>query len=155
MIVALAAVRRGFSGSAQYWPTKLGEVLKLNQLNPPLNVTLIAEEHTEHYTARRLRIDRLQPRSDAGSGGSECEEPIGSATAPLPPSREVMQLHYTQWPNYGVPAATEGIISLLEATASHLGARPTPSALLTGGLGLHAAGARGNLPRSAPAPVEL
>jgi protein tyrosine phosphatase len=90
VVVALANVQPGFSGSARYWPQAVGNAATTRGSDPELVVTLISEEAGPHFTTRRLRLSQS----------------IGNA-------RDVLQLHYTNWPNYGTPENTNDVAMLL------------------------------------------
>ena len=148
MVVALAKVQTGFSGSARYWPERAGTPPTAVAGYPELSVTLLEEQHTSYYTIRRLLLSStglrapsalLAHRNPAAAGppvappGGIAGHAAGTATA-----REVVQLHYTKWPNYGVPADTEGVVQLL-AAASAEQARLSPDSPIwvhcSGGVG--------------------
>jgi protein tyrosine phosphatase len=95
LVVGLAKVQRGYSGSAQYWPTAVGAVIVAPGSVPPLEITLLAEEPGPHFTTRRLLLAQA-----GGAAGS---------------SRELTHLHYDRWPNYGVPESTQDVRMLLRA----------------------------------------
>jgi hypothetical protein len=64
VVVALAKVQPGFSGSARYWPDVTGQKDAVNGC-PDLTVSLLSEEQGPHFTTRRLLIER-----DAVGGSS-------------------------------------------------------------------------------------
>ena len=120
-IVALADVQSGFSGSARYWPQTIGVDSTVCGFYPKLSMTLLSEEKGDHFTTRRLRLSQA---------GSE--------------TRDVLQLHYTSWPNYGVPKSTKGVAMLLRTVETLESARlardvtePAPPLLVhcSGGVG--------------------
>lgn len=130
VIVALAKVQPGFSGSARYWPEVVGQPVVATGW-PRLSITLLSEEkRTTHFTTRRLQLDLA----------GVADTPTSGAT-----SRVVTQLHYDRWPNYGVPQTPDDVAALLRAveamesarlartdaepvpaTAAELSAQPTP-----------------------------
>ena len=89
-VVALADVQPGFSGSARYWPQRIGMDSMACNFDPKLSVRLLSEEIGPHFTTRRLRLSQAEGKT-----------------------REVLQLHHTVWPNYGVPTSTVDVGMLL------------------------------------------
>ena len=82
VIVGLAKVQRGFSGSARYWPEAVGSTVPARGW-PELTVTLLAEDAGPHFTTRRLQLIHTPT-----GGGADAST-----------TREVTQLHYDRWPN--------------------------------------------------------
>ena len=117
VIVGLAKVQRGFSGSARYWPEAVGSTVPARGW-PELTVTLLAEDAGPHFTTRRLQLVHTPP-----GGGADAST-----------TREVTQLHYDRWPNYGVPDNAVDMAMLLRCVeeiearrlASPAGASPAP-----------------------------
>lgn len=94
VVVALAKVQTGFSGSARYWPETAEQSLVATGW-PALTVRLTFEEKNVHFTTRRLQL--------------ELNSEEGTTT------REVTQFHYDRWPNYGVPDEPDGVVALVRA----------------------------------------
>lgn len=135
VIVALAKVQPGFSGSARYWPESPGQVVVATGL-PSLTVRLLSKEKGAHFTTRRLQLE-LSSEKDSGTA-----------------TRKVTHFHYDRWPNYGVPEVPDDVSALLRAvegleskkvvreeetgpTAVELAARPPPPVWVhcSGGVG--------------------
>ena len=104
VVVALAKVQHGFSGSARYWPETAGQALVATGW-PALTVRLLSEEKGPHFTTRRFQLD-LSSETDAGTA-----------------TREVTHFHYDRWPNYGVPDVPDDVAALLRAVETLESAR--------------------------------
>ncbi|KAI5640307.1 protein-tyrosine phosphatase domain-containing protein [Phthorimaea operculella] len=75
-----------------YWPNEIGEAHKLELTDVKLSVEQISEEDCNYYTTRLFKIVDL-----------ESEE-----------SREVIQFHYTTWPDFGVPSSPVAFLEFLK-----------------------------------------
>lgn len=84
-------VERGWIKCHQYWPTKLNELTIHNDVK--LSTVLIDEEQTEHYVTRKINL------SDLITGQS----------------REILQFHYTSWPDFGLPESPSSFLQFLFA----------------------------------------
>jgi Protein-tyrosine phosphatase len=90
VIVGLAKVQKGFSGSSPYWPTgAVGAAVTFDEFT-----IVLVEEH-------EVSSDVVQRKLTLSNGSGE--------------TRSVLHLHYQSWPNYGVPATTDGLRLLLRA----------------------------------------
>jgi tyrosine-protein phosphatase non-receptor type 1 len=90
VIVGLAKVQKGFSGSAPYWPTgSVGASVAFDEF------TIVLQEETE------LSTDVVQRRLIVSNSSGEL--------------RPMLHLHYQSWPNYGVPGTTDGLRVMLNA----------------------------------------
>lgn len=49
---------------------------------------------------------------------------------PFEPMREITQLHYSQWPDFGAPASPTALLSLVEQVNKYIRGSATPSALV-------------------------
>ena len=83
-------VERGYVKCHQYWPEREGEELKFDV---ELKVKLESEEHREHYIIRKCLL------TDEQSGQS----------------RQVIQFHYTSWPDFGLPQSRSSFLEYLIA----------------------------------------
>ena len=104
VVVALAKVQPGFSGSARYWPETAAQGLVATGW-PALTVRLISEDKGPHFITRRFQLD-LSSETDAGTT-----------------TREVTHFQYDRWPNYGVPDAPDDVAALLRAVETLESAR--------------------------------
>ncbi|XP_049885300.1 tyrosine-protein phosphatase non-receptor type 61F-like isoform X2 [Pectinophora gossypiella] len=75
-----------------YWPHGIGEAHKLVLSDVKLTVEQINEEDCNYYTTRLFKIHDM-----------ETEE-----------SREVIQFHYTTWPDFGVPSSPVAFLEFLK-----------------------------------------
>ncbi|XP_017844190.1 tyrosine-protein phosphatase non-receptor type 61F isoform X3 [Drosophila busckii] len=75
-----------------YWPDKLGaeHALKLNTVK--LCVELIKCETYQNYVRRWFKLTDLETQT----------------------SREVMQFHYTTWPDFGIPSSPDAFLKFLQ-----------------------------------------
>jgi tyrosine-protein phosphatase non-receptor type 1 len=87
-------VERGAVKCHQYWPDLPGDVMQLDDVN--LRVSLISEIEKEHYVVRKCLL------TDDLSGES----------------REVLQFHYTAWPDFGLPESPASFLEFLFAVRS-------------------------------------
>jgi len=97
VIVALAKVKRGFSGSSRYWPKEPGETIAVTG-TPALSITLLSEEPAAGFT----RFSRRELRLSHSDGTS----------------REITHLQSERWPNFGVPDDPDDIAALLRTVES-------------------------------------
>jgi protein tyrosine phosphatase len=116
VVVALAKVQAGFSGSARYWPEAAGQRMVATGW-PELSVTLLSEENGPHFTTRHLQLELSQA---AAAGDADAAAPSSSSSAT---TREVTHFHYDRWPNYGVPEAPDDVAALLRAVEEMESAR--------------------------------
>lgn len=92
VIVGLAKVQPGFSGSSLYWPTAAGSG---------------SAKYDE------FRVD-LKEETNLSADVVRRDLDIVDTSTPEPhASRRVRHLHYSSWPNYSVPASTAGIRIIL------------------------------------------
>ncbi|XP_034839382.1 tyrosine-protein phosphatase non-receptor type 61F-like isoform X1 [Maniola hyperantus] len=79
-----------------YWPHGIGEEEKFILSDVKLTVEQISEEDCSYYTTRVFRIFDME----------SCE------------SREVVQFHYTTWPDFGVPSSPVAFLEFLKKVRS-------------------------------------
>mmetsp|Transcript_28022 Transcript_28022/g.78378 ORF Transcript_28022/g.78378 Transcript_28022/m.78378 type:complete len:332 (-) Transcript_28022:82-1077(-) len=81
----------------RYWPSQVGETMATDR---GLSITLLSEKlhPCQHICVRVLQLKFTVP----GGGGTR--------------QRNVTHLHYTEWPDYGLPSSTEGIRILVHLT---------------------------------------
>ena len=84
-------VERGYVKCHQYWPSNLKELNILDDVK--LSTELIDEEETEHYVIRKIIL------TDLSSGQK----------------REILQFHYTSWPDFGLPESPSSFLQFLFA----------------------------------------
>ena len=84
-------VERGYVKCHQYWPSMLKELNILDEVK--LSTELIDEEETEHYVIRKIIL------TDLSSGQK----------------REILQFHYTSWPDFGLPESPSSFLQFLFA----------------------------------------
>ncbi|KAI8431201.1 hypothetical protein MSG28_001239 [Choristoneura fumiferana] len=75
-----------------YWPRAVGEESRLNLAAVKLTVEQISEEDFSYYSTRVFRI-------------------VDTETSE---SREVIQFHYTTWPDFGVPSSPVAFLEFLK-----------------------------------------
>jgi hypothetical protein len=101
-IVALAAVQRGFSGSARYFPTAAAPV----SVHGEFTVRLVEErELSPDIALRTLDVTRAGDAAAAPGAGAAAD---GSED-----TLRVAHLHYQSFPNYGVPKVPDGLRLLI------------------------------------------
>lgn len=106
LIVMLTRFREKGSLKAQpYWPKDASEVL---DFGGPLEVALLTQKCLPGVTISTLRL----------AWKKDCELPAGLPNEP--DGRVVYHLHYTEWPDFGVPRSTRGIRSLVSYTNLYL-----------------------------------
>ncbi|KAL0902107.1 hypothetical protein ABMA27_000056 [Loxostege sticticalis] len=79
-----------------YWPQGVGEQHKMTLVDVKLTVEQISEEDCSYYSTRVFRIFDME--------SSE--------------SREVIQFHYTTWPDFGVPSSPVAFLEFLKKVRS-------------------------------------
>ncbi|XP_052746619.1 tyrosine-protein phosphatase non-receptor type 61F isoform X2 [Bicyclus anynana] len=79
-----------------YWPHGIGEEEKFVLVDVQLTIEQISEEDCSYYTTRVFRIHDME------SGES----------------REVVQFHYTTWPDFGVPSSPVAFLEFLKKVRS-------------------------------------
>ncbi|XP_020606376.1 receptor-type tyrosine-protein phosphatase alpha-like [Orbicella faveolata] len=80
---------RGRHKCAMYWPSKQAK----NEVHGPLVVTYLDEEAFAHYTVRRFEVKPVDHCSHYSQDATEDE------VKPM----EVLQYHFTGWPDHGAP----------------------------------------------------
>lgn len=75
---------------SQYWPMKVGSVMKLEDVG--LSVEYVEHEDYSHYLTRTLKV------TDTESGVS----------------KNIIQFHYTTWPDFGVPESPTLFLEFLK-----------------------------------------
>lgn len=92
VIVNLARLEKGFSGSSLYWPTK--EKISFGDFEILLLDEKPSDSIVQDVVIRTLELkNKQQPNS---------------------PSHRILQLHYIGWPNYGVPSTSLPLIKLIQ-----------------------------------------
>ncbi|CAH1099129.1 unnamed protein product [Psylliodes chrysocephalus] len=75
----------------QYWPSKIGPDYKMQLEDVGLSVEYIEQKDHSYYLTRLLRL------TDTESGNS----------------RDILQFHYTTWPDFGVPSSPTAFLEFL------------------------------------------
>lgn len=83
-------IERGMIKCHKYWPDEAEE---LELFDVDLKVKLLSQDHKEHYIIRRCLL------TDEQSGEN----------------REVLQFHYTSWPDFGLPQSPASFLEYLVA----------------------------------------
>lgn len=84
-------VERGMVKCHRYWPETVGEEMELFDVD--LKVELLSEEEKEHFIIRKCLL------TDEESGQT----------------REIVQFHYTSWPDFGIPQSPASFLEYLLA----------------------------------------
>ncbi|CAG4942722.1 unnamed protein product [Colias eurytheme] len=77
-----------------YWPQDIGSEMVLSEVE--LIVHLLSEEDCNYYTTRKFKIYDMVSRE----------------------AREVLQFHYTTWPDFGVPSSPNAFLAFLKKVRS-------------------------------------
>lgn len=86
-------VERGYVKCHLYWPTNLNELTLHDDVG--LSTELVSEEQSEHFVTRKIILtDLLNPNR---------------------PRREILQFHYTSWPDFGLPESPSSFLQFLFA----------------------------------------
>ncbi|XP_034104414.1 tyrosine-protein phosphatase non-receptor type 61F isoform X2 [Drosophila nasuta] len=75
-----------------YWPDQLGPEHALNLRDVNLSVELICCENYQNFVRRWFKLTDLETKT----------------------SREVMQFHYTTWPDFGIPSSPDAFLKFLQ-----------------------------------------
>ncbi|XP_034481439.1 tyrosine-protein phosphatase non-receptor type 61F isoform X2 [Drosophila innubila] len=75
-----------------YWPDQLGPEQALNLRDVNLSVELICCENYQNFVRRWFKLTDLETNT----------------------SREVMQFHYTTWPDFGIPSSPDAFLKFLQ-----------------------------------------
>ncbi|XP_075990554.1 tyrosine-protein phosphatase non-receptor type 61F-like isoform X2 [Anticarsia gemmatalis] len=75
-----------------YWPQAIGEAHQMTFNDVKLAVTLVNEEDCCYYSTRLFRLYDLETET----------------------SRDIMQYHYTTWPDFGVPTSPDAFLHFLK-----------------------------------------
>jgi protein tyrosine phosphatase len=123
VIVMLTAEKEGGQLKCHpYWSSKDYGLLKLNNLSEKK----ISLEFTKHRTpAERRDSGRRRANTSADNAPpqpSAAEPPyaivrkftLSHASHPFSPMREITQLHYSSWPDFGAPASPGQLLALVE-----------------------------------------
>lgn len=84
-------VERGHIKCHQYWPSKLDEPCILEDVN--LSTELVYEDEKEHFITRKIILKDLSSQE----------------------KREILQFHYTSWPDFGLPESPCSFLQFLFA----------------------------------------
>lgn len=76
----------------QYWPEKMGEEHILNLTDVGLSIEYIKYEECTNFSKRTLRLTDLESKK----------------------SREVIQFHYTTWPDFSIPSSPVAFLQFLK-----------------------------------------
>lgn len=79
----------------RYWPEEIGSQYKLTMPDVQLEVEYIKYEEFDHFSIRTLL---LTDKSVGGSGET----------------RELLQYHYTTWPDFGIPSSPNDFLRFLK-----------------------------------------
>ena len=75
----------------QYWPSKLGDDYLMTFDDVGLSLQYIKQEDHSYYLQRVLRLTDMKTRE----------------------SRDILQFHYTTWPDFGVPSSPTAFLEFL------------------------------------------
>lgn len=90
----------GVAKCHQYWPVAVGEELSPSTMKKvKLRVTLTSEEKEENFTIRKLLLTDLEVQLTFKLVCSCFHSPYLQSND----SREILQFHYTDWPDFGIP----------------------------------------------------
>ncbi|XP_032598680.1 tyrosine-protein phosphatase non-receptor type 61F isoform X2 [Drosophila grimshawi] len=76
----------------RYWPDQLGAQQALNLQDVGLSVELVCCENYQNFVRRWFKLTDLETKK----------------------SREVMQFHYTTWPDFGIPSSPDAFLKFLQ-----------------------------------------
>ncbi|XP_018616129.1 tyrosine-protein phosphatase non-receptor type 1 isoform X2 [Scleropages formosus] len=82
-------IEKGSVKCAQYWPPRDEKEVVFHDTN--FKLTLLSEDVKSYYTVRQLELTNLSTQE----------------------SREVLQFHYTTWPDFGVPESPASFLNFL------------------------------------------
>ncbi|KAI7797639.1 Ptp1b protein, partial [Triplophysa rosa] len=82
-------VEKGSIKCAQYWPQREEREAFFEDTN--FKLTLISEDEKSYYTVRQLELENLSTQE----------------------TREILQFHYTTWPDFGVPESPASFLNFL------------------------------------------
>lgn len=81
---------------SQYWPAKTGKEHAMMMDNVNLSLEYIEYKDYSYYLVRRLKLTDLETGN----------------------SREILQFHYTTWPDFGVPSSPTAFVEFLRKVRS-------------------------------------
>ncbi|GAB0090244.1 Tyrosine-protein phosphatase non-receptor type 61F [Sergentomyia squamirostris] len=76
----------------QYWPDEIGDEHKMNLTDVGLTVEFLKVEEFVNFSIRTLRLSDIESTK----------------------SREILQFHYTTWPDFGIPSSPVAFLQFLK-----------------------------------------